>query len=137
MEPQAEERTLGEPAPPPSGALASPTPDEEERTEGGAPPTATPAGASGDSTSADGLWGLPVEHAERRPECGRCSRPQKVCLCPYLPVRPLQISTHLYIIQHPAEESRVLRTVPLLAACLPPDRCTVKIGRRFSEERCS
>ena len=76
-----------------------------------------------------------MEHAERRPECGRCSRPQKVCLCPYLPVRPLQISTHLYIIQHPAEESRVLRTVPLLAACLPPDRCTVKIGRRFSEER--
>ncbi|XP_021006500.1 DTW domain-containing protein 2 isoform X3 [Mus caroli] len=103
MEPQAEERTLGEPAPPPSGASASPTPDEEERTEGGAPPAATPAGASGDSTSADGLWGLPVEHAERRPECGRCSRPQKVCLCPYLPVHPLQISTHLYIIQHPAE----------------------------------
>lgn len=33
------------------------------------------------------------------------------------------------------KESRVLRTVPLLAACLPPDRCTVKIGRRFSEER--
>nr|XP_006993056.1 tRNA-uridine aminocarboxypropyltransferase 2 [Peromyscus maniculatus bairdii] len=67
----------------------------------------------------------------RRPD----SRPQKVCLCPYLPVHPLQISTHLYIIQHPAEESKVLRTVPLLAACLPPDKCTVKIGRRFSEER--
>ncbi|XP_062045266.1 tRNA-uridine aminocarboxypropyltransferase 2 isoform X3 [Lepus europaeus] len=63
------------------------------------------------------------------------SRPQKVCLCPFLPVHPLQISTNLYIIQHPAEESRVLRTVPLLAACLPQDKCTVKIGRRFSEER--
>ncbi|OBS82337.1 hypothetical protein A6R68_23674 [Neotoma lepida] len=33
------------------------------------------------------------------------------------------------------KESKVLRTVPLLAACLPPDKCTVKIGRRFSEER--
>ncbi|CAH7018137.1 Dtwd2 [Phodopus roborovskii] len=32
-------------------------------------------------------------------------------------------------------ESKVLRTVPLLAACLPPDKCTVKVGRRFSEER--
>lgn len=135
MEPQEEARTLGESAPRPSGAWGLPTPGEEERSEGGARLAAPPAGALGDSTSADGLWGLPVEHAERRPECSRCSRPQKVCLCPYLPVRPLQISTHLYIIQHPAEESKVLRTVPLLAACLPPDKCTVKIGRRFSEER--
>ncbi|XP_076994999.1 tRNA-uridine aminocarboxypropyltransferase 2 isoform X4 [Tamandua tetradactyla] len=63
------------------------------------------------------------------------SRPQKVCLCPFLPVHPLHISTHLYIIQHPAEENKVLRTVPLLAACLPRDKCKVKIGRRFSEER--
>uniref|UniRef100_A0A9L0IVL5 tRNA-uridine aminocarboxypropyltransferase n=1 Tax=Equus asinus TaxID=9793 RepID=A0A9L0IVL5_EQUAS len=63
------------------------------------------------------------------------TRPQKVCLCPFLPVHPLHISTHLYIIQHPAEENKVLRTVPLLAACLPQDKCKVKIGRRFSEER--
>ncbi|XP_074058163.1 tRNA-uridine aminocarboxypropyltransferase 2 [Macrotis lagotis] len=84
---------------------------------------------------ADGLWELPVEHASRRPECGRCSRPQKVCLCPFLPVHPLDISTNLYIIQHPAEENKVLRTVPLLAACLPQDKVKVKIGRRFSEER--
>ncbi|EDM14425.1 rCG46778, isoform CRA_b [Rattus norvegicus] len=103
MEPQEEARTLGESAPRPSGAWGLPTPGEEERSEGGARLAAPPAGALGDSTSADGLWGLPVEHAERRPECSRCSRPQKVCLCPYLPVRPLQISTHLYIIQHPAE----------------------------------
>uniref|UniRef100_A0A2K5ZYZ2 tRNA-uridine aminocarboxypropyltransferase n=1 Tax=Mandrillus leucophaeus TaxID=9568 RepID=A0A2K5ZYZ2_MANLE len=32
-------------------------------------------------------------------------------------------------------ENKVLRTVPLLAACLPQDKCKVKIGRRFSEER--
>ncbi|TRY65180.1 hypothetical protein DNTS_009420, partial [Danionella cerebrum] len=62
-------------------------------------------------------------------------RPEKVCLCPFLPALPLDISTRLYIVQHPAEESRVLRTVPLLAACLPPDRCRVIVGRRFSEER--
>ncbi|XP_023587702.1 tRNA-uridine aminocarboxypropyltransferase 2 [Trichechus manatus latirostris] len=67
--------------------------------------------------------------------CLPFSRPQKVCLCPFLPVHPLHISTRLYIIQHPAEENKVLRTVPLLAACLPRDKCKVKIGRRFSEER--
>ncbi|XP_051981200.1 tRNA-uridine aminocarboxypropyltransferase 2-like [Xyrauchen texanus] len=63
------------------------------------------------------------------------SRPVKVCLCPYLPAHPLDVSTSLYIVQHPAEESRVLRTVPLLTACLPPGKCKVFIGRRFSEER--
>ncbi|KPP65184.1 DTW domain-containing protein 2-like, partial [Scleropages formosus] len=62
-------------------------------------------------------------------------RPQKVCLCPFLPARPLEVNTRLYIVQHPAEESRALRTVPLLAASLPPGKCTVLVGRRFSEER--
>ncbi|KAM3843909.1 tRNA-uridine aminocarboxypropyltransferase 2 isoform 5-T5 [Vipera latastei] len=83
----------------------------------------------------EGLWELPVELNTRRPECGRCGRPQKVCLCPFLPVHPLKVSTCLYIIQHPAEESRVLRTVPLLTACLPEDKCKVLIGRRFCEDR--
>ncbi|XP_019410747.1 PREDICTED: DTW domain-containing protein 2 [Crocodylus porosus] len=88
-----------------------------------------------DGDGCGGLWALPVESCARRPECDRCSRPQKVCLCPFLPVHPLKVSTCLYIIQHPAEESRVLRTVPLLAACLPQDKCKVLIGRRFSEDR--
>uniref|UniRef100_A0A8D0B2U8 tRNA-uridine aminocarboxypropyltransferase n=1 Tax=Salvator merianae TaxID=96440 RepID=A0A8D0B2U8_SALMN len=88
-----------------------------------------------ESEGCEGLWELPVEPTARRPECGRCRRPQKVCLCPFLPVHPLNVSTCLYIIQHPAEENRVLRTVPLLAACLPEDKCKVLIGRRFSEDR--
>ncbi|KAM5329681.1 LOW QUALITY PROTEIN: tRNA-uridine aminocarboxypropyltransferase 2 [Glossophaga mutica] len=88
------------------------------------------------------------------------SQPQKVSLCLFLPVHPLHIPTHLYIIQHPAEalflttvtnpnlqkralhpwltgpagESQVSQTVPLLAACLPHDRCKVN-GHGFSEER--
>ncbi|KAL7843929.1 hypothetical protein SRHO_G00224680 [Serrasalmus rhombeus] len=78
---------------------------------------------------------LPVEESERRPTCSRCCRPEKVCLCPFLPVDPLEVSTCLYIVQHPAEESRVLRTVPLLAACLPKGKCNVLVGRRFNEER--
>ncbi|XP_037120814.1 tRNA-uridine aminocarboxypropyltransferase 2 [Syngnathus acus] len=82
-----------------------------------------------------GLAALPVEVSERRPTCLRCRRPQKVCLCPFLPAQPLDVSTCLYIVQHPAEESRVLRTVPLLAACLPPEKCNVIIGRRFNEAK--
>lgn len=78
---------------------------------------------------------LPVEAEDRRPTCSRCRRPEKVCLCPFLPQQPLEVSSSLYIVQHPNEESRVLRTVPLLAACLPQGKCNVIVGRRFSEER--
>ncbi|XP_038148417.1 tRNA-uridine aminocarboxypropyltransferase 2 [Cyprinodon tularosa] len=81
------------------------------------------------------LTALPVEVEERRPTCLRCRRPQKVCLCPFLPQQPLEVSTCLYVVQHPAEESRVLRTVPLLAACLPQGKCNVIVGRRFNEEK--
>lgn len=34
-----------------------------------------------------------------------CSRPQKVCLCPFFPPQPLEVSTSLYVVQHPAEVS--------------------------------
>lgn len=78
---------------------------------------------------------LPVETEDRRPTCSRCRRPEKVCLCPFIPQHPLDVSTCLYIVQHPNEESRVLRTVPLLTACLAPGKCNVIVGRRFSEER--
>lgn len=134
MEPQKEAGTPRDPVARPPAPSRSQTPNEEERREGGTAPPAAVLGEE-DGASADGLWELPVERAERRPECSRCSRPQKVCLCPFLPLHPLHISTHVYVIQHPAEESKVLRTVPLLAACLPQDKCKVKIGRRFSEER--
>uniref|UniRef100_A0A8C5MBC6 tRNA-uridine aminocarboxypropyltransferase n=1 Tax=Leptobrachium leishanense TaxID=445787 RepID=A0A8C5MBC6_9ANUR len=51
-----------------------------------------------------GLSSLPVElDTDRRALCTRCRRPQKVCLCPFLPEQPLPVSTCLYIVQHPAE----------------------------------
>ncbi|XP_075788085.1 tRNA-uridine aminocarboxypropyltransferase 2 isoform X3 [Pelodiscus sinensis] len=102
---------------------------------GAADGPARAAAGQEDGGGCEGLWELPVERCARRAECERCSRPQKVCLCPFFPVYPLKVSTCLYIIQHPAEESRVLRTVPLLAACLPQDKCKVLIGRRFGEDR--
>uniref|UniRef100_A0A8D2CWK3 tRNA-uridine aminocarboxypropyltransferase n=1 Tax=Sciurus vulgaris TaxID=55149 RepID=A0A8D2CWK3_SCIVU len=103
MEPQKEARTSPALVARPPGASRSQRLSEEERREGGASLVASTLDAEADSASAEGLWELPVEPAERRPECSRCSRPQKVCLCPFLPVHPLHISTHLYIIQHPAE----------------------------------
>ncbi|XP_061480593.1 tRNA-uridine aminocarboxypropyltransferase 2 [Rhineura floridana] len=108
---------------------------EEEEPRRGLTPPVTMSRLEEESEGCEGLWELPVELSARRPECSHCGRPQKVCLCPFLPVHPLKVSTCLYIIQHPAEESRVLRTVPLLAACLPEDKCKVLIGRRFSEDR--
>lgn len=72
MEPQEEAHTLGASVPRPPGASVSPTLDEEERPEGSAAPVAAPAGEEGDGAGVDGLWELPVERAERRPECSRC-----------------------------------------------------------------
>ncbi|KAM9731307.1 tRNA-uridine aminocarboxypropyltransferase 2 [Dama dama] len=135
MEPHKEARTPGDPVACLPGTLRTQTPEEEEPRVGGSAPAASVLDAEACGACADGLWDLPVEPAERRPECSHCSRPQKVCLCPFLPAHPVHISTYLYIIQHPAEENKVLRTVPLLAACLPKDKCKIKIGRRFSEER--
>ncbi|XP_054436915.1 tRNA-uridine aminocarboxypropyltransferase 2-like, partial [Pteronotus mesoamericanus] len=134
MEPEKEARTPRDRVERPPDSRPQ-TSEEEEAGESTAAPAGAALGEEVDGASADGLWELPVEPTDRRPECSGCSRPQRVCLCPFLPVHPLNISTYLYIIQHPAEESKVLRTVPLLEACLPQDKCKVKIGRRFSEER--
>uniref|UniRef100_A0A671PN84 tRNA-uridine aminocarboxypropyltransferase n=1 Tax=Sinocyclocheilus anshuiensis TaxID=1608454 RepID=A0A671PN84_9TELE len=64
----------------------------------------------GDDEGFSVLSELPVEKSERRPTCRRCCRPLKVCLCPYLPPCPLDVSTCLYIVQHPAEVQ--LRSAP-------------------------
>uniref|UniRef100_A0A8I5T6T4 tRNA-uridine aminocarboxypropyltransferase n=1 Tax=Pongo abelii TaxID=9601 RepID=A0A8I5T6T4_PONAB len=103
MESQKEARTLQEPIARPPGASRSQTPKYKERREGGAVLATAALGAEVDDASVDELWLLQVEPAELRPECSRCSRPQKVCLCPFLPAHPLHISTHLYIIQHPVQ----------------------------------
>lgn len=72
MELQKEARTPRDPVARLPGASRSQKPDEEERREGGSAPAATALDAEADGASADGLWELPVEPAERRPECSRC-----------------------------------------------------------------
>ncbi|XP_002730838.1 tRNA-uridine aminocarboxypropyltransferase 2-like [Saccoglossus kowalevskii] len=82
-----------------------------------------------------GLAALPVEVSEKRPTCDRCNRPTRVCLCPFLPKERVKISTTLYIIQHPHEEVRVLRTAPILDMCLQKDRVHIIKGRRFARNQ--
>ncbi|XP_062517035.1 tRNA-uridine aminocarboxypropyltransferase 2-like isoform X2 [Corticium candelabrum] len=65
-------------------------------------------------------------------QVGRCDwRPESVCLCEFLPERPLDIRMTVCILQHPNEESRSLTTVPLLSASLPRDKCIIHRGKRF------
>ncbi|XP_022104663.1 DTW domain-containing protein 2-like [Acanthaster planci] len=79
------------------------------------------------------MTATPPDPPSKRRMCGRCGRPAKVCLCPHFPEKPLDISTCVYVIQHPNEESRSLRTVPILMNCLQQGKCHVIRGRRFSE----
>lgn len=66
----------------------------------------------------------------KRPTCVICARPETVCLCNFIP-KNVSISTKVIVLQHPAEQNRQLRTVPLLKAALPEDKCIVVIGKRF------
>ncbi|XP_076465950.1 tRNA-uridine aminocarboxypropyltransferase 2-like [Babylonia areolata] len=71
----------------------------------------------------------------KRNVCDSCRRPSTVCWCPFLPREPLQITTNIYILQHPFEESRRLRTVPMLCRSVVHDRVTVLRGKRFSPKK--
>uniref|UniRef100_A0A2K6K299 tRNA-uridine aminocarboxypropyltransferase n=1 Tax=Rhinopithecus bieti TaxID=61621 RepID=A0A2K6K299_RHIBE len=110
MESQKEAPTLQEP-------VARP-----ELREGGAVLATAALGTEADDAGTDWLWEPQVQPAERRPECSRCSRPQKVCLCPFLPAHPLHISTHLYIIQHPAEENKMFISSQYVIRMQPTNR---------------
>uniref|UniRef100_A0A8D2LKV7 tRNA-uridine aminocarboxypropyltransferase n=1 Tax=Varanus komodoensis TaxID=61221 RepID=A0A8D2LKV7_VARKO len=48
---------------------------------------------------------------------------------------PACLTLNLIIYHYDSKTSFLLRTVPLLAACLPEDKCKVLIGRRFSEDK--
>ncbi|GFO37950.1 Dtw domain-containing protein 2 [Plakobranchus ocellatus] len=89
----------------------------------------------GDTLDAIGLFGsLDIfdEGLCKRSLCEKCKRPIAVCWCSYLPCEPIQIQTTLYILQHPFEESRSLRTVPILQNCVPKENCHVIRGKRFA-----
>ncbi|KAL3866650.1 hypothetical protein ACJMK2_043933 [Sinanodonta woodiana] len=65
----------------------------------------------------------------------RVSRPISVCWCDYLPKKPVDIKTNIYILQHPFEESRKLKTAPMLFHSLPEGKCHIIRGKRFTDNR--
>ncbi|XP_071106174.1 tRNA-uridine aminocarboxypropyltransferase 2-like [Haliotis cracherodii] len=71
----------------------------------------------------------------RRSLCPRCRRPLRVCWCPYLPHERLEIKTSVYILQHPFEESRCLKTAPMLCNGLKEGTCHVYKGKRFPKHK--
>lgn len=58
-------------------------------------------------------------------------RPQPVCYCFALPQPALHPACTLVVLQHPAEEKRCLRTVPILKLGLNRDRFHLFKGKKF------
>lgn len=67
----------------------------------------------------------------KRVVCERCRRPITVCWCPFLSNPPPDLKTNTVILQHPFEESRTLRTAPMLEQGLPNGKCHILRGKRF------
>lgn len=62
------------------------------------------------------------------------SRPVAVCWCSDLPLTPLDIKSKIYVLQHPLEEKRNLRTAKIIEL-LCPNNCFVIRSRKFSSRR--
>jgi len=72
----------------------------------------------------------------KRPNCLRCKRPERVCVCFAFPKVPVPITTTLHILQHPREQDfRQLTTVPLLQECISKDKCVIYRGKRFPKSK--
>lgn len=75
---------------------------------------------------------FPADPPTKRDLCKNCRRPLSVCWCNFLPQEPLEVQCTTIIFQHPNEAKRCLRTAPMLLAALPPDKCFIVQGRKFS-----
>lgn len=81
------------------------------------------------------LRNIPADPPAKRALCKKCRRPPAVCWCSSLPETPVPVSSKVFILQHPGEVKRNLRTAPMLEAALDSERCVILRGRRFSKER--
>ncbi|XP_011184796.2 tRNA-uridine aminocarboxypropyltransferase 2 [Zeugodacus cucurbitae] len=77
------------------------------------------------------LFSIRLDPPDRRNKCDKCKRPAVVCWCHSLPNPPIDITSSIVILQHPAEEKRSLRTALMLQLGLIPGKCVVYKGKRF------
>ena len=75
---------------------------------------------------------------KKRPICTRCQRPTPLaCICEGLPESPIYLQhCRVLVLQHPHEERRKNRSLPLIQLCLAADTTamTVVQGRRFGDQ---
>ncbi|XP_052282558.1 tRNA-uridine aminocarboxypropyltransferase 2-like isoform X2 [Dreissena polymorpha] len=62
-------------------------------------------------------------------------RPATVCWCPFLPEEKISTLTTVYILQHPQEELRKLKTAPMLKQSLVEGKCHIIRGKKFGPKR--
>ncbi|CAD7948204.1 unnamed protein product [Amoebophrya sp. A120] len=86
------------------------------------------------ATSSSTCTGAAAPSKNKRQICGKCDRPQTVCLCPWLPEQKLKIPsfTKIIVLQHPQEQKQKHKTDYFLSKCL--DRIEIVKGRRWSDE---
>lgn len=76
------------------------------------------------------------EVSTARVTCGRCTRPATACICAFLPAEPLTLQrSEVFLLQHPHEENRRMRTAAILEACISGDSLKILKGRRFSVQK--
>lgn len=66
-----------------------------------------------------------------REKCSSCCRPILVCWCPFLPHEKIQIKSKLFVLQHPSEVKKCLRTAPILEKSLESKHFKILRGKRF------
>ncbi|KAB7500518.1 DTW domain-containing protein 2 [Armadillidium nasatum] len=79
---------------------------------------------------------IEIGRREKRPMCETCGRPSGVCWCRNLNGEKVSTNCRVFILQHPHEEKRCLRTVPILEALIPKENCSVIKGKKFNPSRC-
>ncbi|XP_051160146.1 tRNA-uridine aminocarboxypropyltransferase 2 [Leptopilina boulardi] len=76
---------------------------------------------------------IPADPPKMRNKCEQCRRPITVCWCSGLPETRIFTQCRLIILQHPAEEKRSLRTVPMLSLALEKEKCVTYRGKKFPQ----
>lgn len=71
----------------------------------------------------------------KRSICSKCVKPTNACLCASLPLLPIELKRcRVVVLQHPHEQRRKNRSLPLVELCLRKEDLHVVVARRLGEE---